>query len=54
MFLSWAVKEQGVPKVNCCLHRSTVELGCLEAPCEESLAVSKILSMAISIKGSTF
>jgi len=35
-------------------YRSTVELGCIEAPCEGSLAVSQILNMAISIKGSAF
>ena len=33
---------------------SIIELRGLEAPCEQSLAVSKILNMAISIKGSAF
>jgi len=54
VFLKWAVREQGVPRVIWCPYVSIIELRGLEAPCEESLAVSKILNLAISIKGSTF
>ena len=54
VFLKWAVREQGDPRVVWCPYMSIIELRGLEAPCEESLAVSKILNMAISIKGSTF
>ena len=54
VFLKCAVREQGVPRVFWCPYMSIVELRGLEAPCEQSLAVSKILNMVIPIKGSAF